>query len=221
MSDYFTNLAARALGMSVAVRPRPSLFEPRPGTADPPAPSEPDRGGVERGARALDVAAEAPPRRQPAEPEAVRKREGTSAPDGDPGPPPVAAPSRAPGRGRSRAETAPPRPAPHGAGHSASKGREVPAALREPEAPRPAGRTQPARQEEPGRAVAAPAIAARPPRPQLPPKDAPAPTVRVTIGRVDVRAVTPEQPPEPGRKPRQAPRMSLDDYLSRPGKQSG
>jgi hypothetical protein len=42
--------------------------------------------------------------------------------------------------------------------------------------------------------------------------DPPAPTIRVTIGRVEVRAVTPT--PAPSRKPaRPAPRMSLDEYL--------
>jgi hypothetical protein len=42
--------------------------------------------------------------------------------------------------------------------------------------------------------------------------DPPAPTIRITIGRVEVRAVTP--PPAPSRRPaRPAPRMSLDEYL--------
>jgi hypothetical protein len=41
--------------------------------------------------------------------------------------------------------------------------------------------------------------------------DPPTPTIRVSIGRVEVRAVT---PPAPSRKPtRPAPRMSLDEYL--------
>ena len=220
MSDYLTNLAARALGMSVVARPRRPLFEPRRGAPETRLPIEADRDGAEPDARAPDLVADSPVR-GPAEPAAIREREGTSAPDGDPGPPRVAAPSRPPGRGRSRAETAPPRPAEHGAARSAAKGREAPAAPREPETPRPGMRTQPARPAEPVRAVAAPVLAARPPRPQVSARDAPAPTVRVTIGRVDVRAVTPEQPPEPQRKPRRAPRMSLDDYLSRPGKQSG
>lgn len=39
--------------------------------------------------------------------------------------------------------------------------------------------------------------------------------VRVTIGRIDVRAVKVEEPPEPRKKPRPGPRMSLDEYLGR------
>jgi hypothetical protein len=221
MSDYFTNLAARALGVGAVARPRPSLFEPRRGAAEPPIPVEPARSDVEPEVRAPDVGAEASPGRKPAEPATIREREGTSAPDGDRGPPQVAAPQRTPGRGRRRAETAPSGPAEVGAAPSAARERSAPAAPPEPEAPRPSVRTQSARPAELQRRLAAPAIAARPPRPQVSARDAPAPTVRVTIGRVDVRAVTPEQPPEPGRKPRQASRMSLDDYLSRRGKQSG
>jgi hypothetical protein len=38
------------------------------------------------------------------------------------------------------------------------------------------------------------------------------PTIRVTIGRVEVRAVMPPAP-EPAPPPRHAPRLSLDDYL--------
>ena len=221
MSDYLTNLAARALGVAEVARPRPSLFEPRRGVAEPPIPAEPARGEVEPEVRAPDVAAEAPPRRQPAEPAAVREREGTSAPDGDRGPPRVAAPQRAPGRGRRRPETAPPRPAEPGAAPSAARERRAPAAPFEPAAPRLGVPTQPARPAELQRPVAAPVLAARPPRPQVAAGDAPAPTVRVTIGRVDVRAVTPEQPPEQKRKPKRAPRMSLDEYLSRPGRPAG
>jgi hypothetical protein len=42
----------------------------------------------------------------------------------------------------------------------------------------------------------------------------PAPTVRVTIGRIEVRAVPPPAPPEPRPAPRSAePALSLDDYL--------
>jgi hypothetical protein len=60
-----------------------------------------------------------------------------------------------------------------------------------------------------------PLLGSRPPRTTLRTRQEEPPTVRVTIGRVDVRAVTPEQPPEPKPKPRPAPRMSLDEYLSR------
>jgi len=52
-------------------------------------------------------------------------------------------------------------------------------------------------------------------------KESRPPTVRVTIGRVDVRAVTPEKPPEPKPKPRPVPRMSLDEYLTRDRRRAG
>lgn len=53
-------------------------------------------------------------------------------------------------------------------------------------------------------------------------KDAPAselvtPTVVVTIGRVEVRAVPPAAPSQPMSSRPQAPRMTLDDYLKRMG----
>jgi hypothetical protein len=49
----------------------------------------------------------------------------------------------------------------------------------------------------------------------LPPRRAPEPTVHVTIGRVDVRAVKADEPTERPKRSRPAPRMSLDDYLAR------
>lgn len=44
--------------------------------------------------------------------------------------------------------------------------------------------------------------------------------MRVSIGRIDVRAVKAEQPPEPRKKARPGPRMSLDEYLGRPGERT-
>ena len=41
------------------------------------------------------------------------------------------------------------------------------------------------------------------------------PGIRVTIGRVEVRAVLPEQPVKRSAPPRFKPSVSLDDYLSR------
>ena len=45
--------------------------------------------------------------------------------------------------------------------------------------------------------------------------------MRVSIGRIEVRAVKVEEPPEPRKKPRQAPRISLDDYLGRARERAG
>lgn len=40
-----------------------------------------------------------------------------------------------------------------------------------------------------------------------------APVIEVTIGRIEVRAVTPPAPPQPTRRRQEPPKMSLDDYL--------
>ena len=60
-----------------------------------------------------------------------------------------------------------------------------------------------------------PAVARPHPTVEVSPAPAgPAPTVRVTIGRIEVRAVPPPAPPEPRPAPRSAePALSLDDYL--------
>lgn len=51
--------------------------------------------------------------------------------------------------------------------------------------------------------------------PQAPANGAPEPEIRVTIGRVEVRAVFPEQPVKRSAPPRFRPSVTLDDYLSR------
>lgn len=58
-----------------------------------------------------------------------------------------------------------------------------------------------------------------PPTPPTAVAPAPGPTVRITIGRVEVRAVPPPPAPEPAapRRPEEAPRLSLSDYLKRGG----
>ncbi len=65
------------------------------------------------------------------------------------------------------------------------------------------------------------AAAARPAAANRPALQAPAdgaePEIRVTIGRVEVRAVFPEQPVKRSAPPRFRPSVTLDDYLSRGG----
>ena len=63
-------------------------------------------------------------------------------------------------------------------------------------------------------AAARPAAANRA-APQAPANGAPEPEIRVTIGRVEVRAVFPEQPVKRSPPPRFRPSVTLDDYLSR------
>ena len=73
----------------------------------------------------------------------------------------------------------------------------------------------------PTRAASESSLAVRPSFPARVKRDAPEPIVRVTIGRIEVRAVQAEEPPEPRKKPRRAPRISLDDYLGRARERAG
>ena len=67
------------------------------------------------------------------------------------------------------------------------------------------------------RAAARPTISNLPPATQPQAGAAAEPAIRVTIGRVEVRAVFPEQTAKRTPPPRFRPRVSLDDYLSRGG----
>lgn len=217
MSDYLTSLAARALGVTDVARPRRSMFEPRRGAPEPVAASEPARSSR------LD---EAP----------MERDEGTSALTA---PPPVLAPRQA-RRPPSRAEEPPaPKtpakpsrreplrasvrrrrlsaPAPPVAAPAAKPESAAPAQSEvEERSPDPVAASPPGSRRTDAQVAPTLLLSARPPRGADPSEAASPPTVRVTIGRVDVRAVMPERQPEPKRQPRLAPRMSLDDYLSAP-----
>lgn len=217
MSEFLGNLAARALGLSAVARPRPSLFEPRRTAPDPlalepeavsspqasraeEAPQAPNRREQTRSTRevepqqrqpkpSVEMEAEAPPiRALRAQRPPVRTRARPAPPRGDE---PVSTPILAETRARRAAP--PPEPADVAAGQAI--GAEPPV--------------------RPTRGAPEPSLAVRPSFPAELRRDAPAPTVRVTIGRIDVRAVEAKEPPEPRKKPRPAPRISLDDYLGR------
>jgi hypothetical protein len=68
---------------------------------------------------------------------------------------------------------------------------------------------------EPASALARPAVSNPQPASQPLAVAAAEPSIRVTIGRVEVRAVFPDQPVKRTPPPRFRPRVSLDDYLSR------
>lgn len=203
------SLAARALGVADVVRPRRSLFEPRRSAPELVSPREPvaEASFAEPEAPA-DIAPpattpmESPEQPAVAEP-ARRRRPQTVAP---PRPRVPAMVDRLPETERERSRSD--EPVPVAAGGEPS--------LRRPQA-RPARSVPLAPARMPEYPLEPPrAPAARPPRILLRPEAAAPATVRVTIGRVDVRAIVPEKPA--GRKPRQAPRMSLDEYLSRDGR---
>jgi hypothetical protein len=219
MSEFLGNLAARALGLSAVARPRPSIFEPRRAT---PLALEPETVSVPHAARAEEVP---PPKRtQPAREAAPQARQPTPSVETEPEAPPVRAlPAEMPAA-RTRARAAPP----------PSDGRVKATAVAE----QGVGVLRAGSPAEPAEIPADPPIVTTPslqptrvaPRPSLPVKpsfptrvkrDTSGPTVRVSIGRIEVRAVKAEEPPEPRKKPKQAPRISLDDYLGRARERAG
>jgi hypothetical protein len=131
--------------------------------------------------------------------------------------PPVenSAPPRARQTGPEGRATAPGRAAPI---PPAPKHQRPATAAREPLPEPPSNRITPTR------IVVEPRLAPRAqPAPQAPPpqpKDQPAPDIHVTIGRVEVRAVSAAEPPARGRSAPPASFVSLDDYLYRRGERS-
>jgi hypothetical protein len=208
MTDYLGNLVSRARGLAVTVEPRvPSLYEPR---ADELAPEL-----EEQPLTAADVAADTPV--SPAA--TVQHLEERSAER--PGPkeparePPVAA--------RSTGPDAEPKP-------------QVPADARSRVVPPLEGTTSARRPErvEPvvtpvplelptlpagrGTAIVRPVVvrsASAAPPSSLPALPEAEPAVRVSIGRVEVRAIATVQPPPAPRRTPPQPTLSLDEYLER------
>jgi len=216
MSDYLTSLAARALGVADVARPRRSMFEPPQGAPELVAASEPVRTsslGDAPAERSEDAGAStAPPSAavpEPAPQPSLRVEQPSALET--PAKPLRREPLLASARRRTLPATAVPVAAAEVTAEPATSApNEV--EVREPDRAE-AAPSVPRRRTDPPFA-SRPLLAARPPRGT---EAVSPPTVRVTIGRVDVRAVVPEQPPEPKRKRRPAPRMSLNEYLSRPG----
>jgi hypothetical protein len=208
MTDHLTRLAARALRLAETVRPRQILLEPQSVVTERVRQPEPD---IEHRPPMDDA-------RPPESAETVLQKQNRGEPA--PRPQPAGGAGDEPGHvATARVEPPPDRPPP---------------VWSEPTA----GLPQQARRPEHGLARSEPVPDAKPPaEPQVervtrvlathlpvrstqtvlrsPPERGHdhAPTVRVTIGRVDVRAVAPEQPVE--RRPTRPPRMSLEEYLSR------
>jgi hypothetical protein len=231
MSDFLGNLVARNLNRAAVLLPRlPSLYEPtleaggdagiavdeqvwidppsqqRPSPAGgPPRVEPPPHAAAPRIApaplssspspspdRPLDRAAPVP-FTEPRHPEAV-----STPRDGVPPPRPMRADVPAPAPPAPPAgEPAPPRPL-----------RQV-----EDGAPVPARRGDPVRTEPETRPMSPPRLVPterEPPRPE--PDAEPAPTIQVSIGRIEVRAVLAPAPRSPRVAPA-APRLSLEEYL--------
>ena len=225
MSEFLGNLAARALGLSAVARPRPSIFEPRRAAPEPLA-LAPEALSVQHAARADEAprAPTRPKRTQPAREAESQARQPTPSEETETEAPPVRALPGEPPVARTPARAAPP---PGDGPTNAQAGAEKTAALL-----RAASPAEPAEIPADTAIVTTPAL--QPPRvaprPSLPVKgsfparvkrETPGPTVRVSIGRIEVRAVKAEEPPEPRKKPRQTPRISLDDYLGRASERAG
>jgi hypothetical protein len=233
MADFFTRLSARTLGIGPIARPRaPTPYEAAPSglesgvdsrmripeaeTTEPRSPqaiaAAPTQGAATLPVRGHDAASrsESPPRSPALEAALAPRRQSvplaTIAP--------IAKPEPAEGQTADRSRVSPialPEPLP--GTPEANDRRSAPAAPQTEVLP---GR-QPSAALTPRSDIAArPArIDARPlprPRGRERPRDAdPAPTIQVTIGRVEVRAVT--SPPAAARPAPRSTLRSLDDYL--------
>lgn len=243
MSDYLKNLAARTLDPSTVVQPRlASRFEPPPGepglvtdfeveTEFEASPAEPPvEARAETPHAPVTTRAESAPR-VPAEhspPPVFERRPEVSPHEQSPAPASERAPDPAPSQTFVNRET--PRQTAANVEVLKSAAREetaesVPAAVRaaarpSPEAAEPQTTRSGPRVVEP-RLLPAPKVSEAPQSrasftPEPAHEDA-APTIRVTIGRVDVRAVAAgsketKRAPAPPR-----PALTLEDYLRRRG----
>ena len=214
MSDYLSNLAAKSLDLTGVIQPRlVSLFEP-PDAAG---------GSVERPSESRPLATDMqvpfdmphPPgglTTPPGLPTAARLFVPKTPQQPGPDRPTLAAAAAGDATG-----AAPPR--------GVAEGQRQPAL--EPAIPRPEPfRVRTQRGPLPATVVVRPHVMShidpiRPVEPAAPvpavlPKAMrkPAPTIQVTIGRIEVRAITLPAPPAPRFKPaRPGPALSLDDYL--------
>jgi len=218
-------LAERSLGVGEVVRPRAasrfeaaSVVEPLELVEEREAAPAPERSSRRREAVPVSTPRdESPSHAEPLGLEVVVEREGE------------AAQAERPSPGPSEPRPAPPAPATEPPSAAPEAGRDPP-----PETPppatvvvrdrRPPVSATPRAQErasgsEPRTQAGESPLALPPVSPPAPERlfagpsaaDEP-PVVRVTIGRVDVRAVLPAAPPERPR-PKRPPRLSLDEYL--------
>lgn len=217
MSEFLGNLAARALGLSAVARPRPSIFEPRRATAQPLA-LEPEPVSLPHAARAEEAPSPPtrPKRTRPAREGAPQARQPAPSAETEAEAPPVGAlPAEMPAA-RTRARVAP--PPGDGRVNAPAVAEQGVAVLRAASPAAPAGIPADTPivatpSPQPTQVAARASLPVKPSFPTRIRRDTPGPTVRVSIGRIEVRAVKAEEPPEPRKKPKQAPRISLDDYL--------
>ncbi|HEV2862132.1 MAG TPA: hypothetical protein VGX48_14070 [Pyrinomonadaceae bacterium] len=237
MSDYLKNLVERTLDPSRVVQPRlASRFEPhgtfaafdletQEGETDPAAP--PFEAHAEaRHADATPHAESAPP--TPVEHFAapsVFEGRPESPPREPPPAPPIEHAPDAPTTAKTLVEKEAPRPTAASVEAGKSPAREETSikvfdAKREPPRSPESGPTQRPRVVEPRLSPLPKVFEAQPPRASADEagRDEAAPTIRVTIGRVDVRAVAaPAKEARRAPAPPPRPALTLEDYLRRRG----
>jgi hypothetical protein len=228
MSDHLTRLAARALGRGDAVQPRlPSLFEAASPALDAHVASEapPEDPGTLRAARpwtaerpvprwpGIDDRSAQPGDRRATPPGDHRAAPaGDALPSGDAAPPSGTAAASGRDRDASRARDARGGAAPEdGRPSERTDERRSPAdPPPDPAQPVAPPRNRPdaspeARGAAPERSLRPAVVVERPAREN-------APSVRITIGRVEVRAAA-APPPRPAPARPRGPRLSLDEYV--------
>jgi hypothetical protein len=219
MSDYLANLAARALNSAEVLQPRlPSRFGPAPGAGGLGLDTLESEEAQEQGAPGVPVPAPPPelPQRaadlrlpldlpRPGDPASGRRVTGQAAllapaPDGPAAVPAVPA-------------------APEGSGREPYRGAmgepgDVPSPTL-PEGQDRAPAPSPASTGQTAITIVAHAVPRRTPEEPAAPGEASAsePVIRVTIGRIDVRAVMPFPAPAPRPAAPAAPPPSLEEYL--------
>ncbi len=220
MSGFLASLAARSTGQARVLEPRRLLFEPRDEPVLDAGPIE--RAGPEpivesRGAATPRASAE-PAHEQPPSLPGPDPAPEPDAPDDEMPPAAAATPAARPRRRPRSAAPARGREQPavrHGARPEPEESRLTEAAQpRASPVPRPAA-PRPVRAGLAEQAAVARRQALRAPPTAAEGSSAPEHVVRITIGRVDVRAVQePGARPEPAR-PAPPPRMTLEEYLAR------
>jgi hypothetical protein len=201
MADYLTGLAARALGLQTVVRPRPAArFEPHP--------LEEPESLLVASAPELDLrpgTAELPAAMVPADPPPPGQPRHTGEPAAEEAGRAAAVVSPAPVEARVEPGEHELARAPSVASttHTVPRGRRArEVAGRERIIERPAATVRPTSR----------VTAARRATPVKQTRDEP-PPVRVTIGRIEVRAVVPPPHAPPRPAPRRPAPLSLDEYL--------
>ena len=238
MSDYLSNVAAKSLNLIEPIHPRlASRFEPLPAidwlTAGLPLEAEPVEEAPRPASMAFEAAqlsvsapVSAPPTAAPRQPLAAPMAVVPTTPDRSPVDQPLQSL-----RNSTTGDVVPPsarsstRPSSARRHEARQQGR--PTSLPIQDAPLATQTTGDAPSSVipsiPATVGARPAVAPHvesvtpvtPATPTVsPPVSQSAPTIRVTIGRIDVRAVMPPAPPAPRSRPsRPGPTLSLEDYL--------